>query len=570
MHTTTTDLPTRPPVNHAVHSVRTVWIPAIVTVLLVLTGSAYVLHGVGVPGGHDRVARVLDPVALYPVASGLMLPAGVAFLVLAPALWGRRRRAWVTCMVLFAVLALIATLWNRSTLGIVATWGTLALLLIGRDAFVVPGDRPAARTPRAVYVMLLAAVLSAFLASWLMMGRDPNEWSWSAGSREAITLLVAAASPLDAAGLAAVLSVITALLGLASMALLARAALAAPPSPPDLVAAPGIARALEVVKSHGADSLSFFTLRPDVGHVWSPDGRAFAAVRREPGALLISGDPVGPEDSIPGLIGALERTAQSEGLALAAVGADEAMWALYRARGMHRIYMGDEAIVHTQRFTLTGRPIRKVRQSVNRVARAGFTFSMERLGTLDAETVEALRAISRAWLRGAPERGFSMALDDIGGRHQRDTWVAVARDGDGVPRGFLQFVPAGRDAASLSFMRRDPDTPNGLSEFLVALSLEWFREHGIDRVSLNFAAFGGVLRAPRSRRARVFAAVLRRGDRYFQLERLMSFNEKFFPEWQPRYLVYGDVTRLPNVALGCLWAEGQIPRPPWHRRRPGA
>ncbi len=553
--------------NHVLTAVRTHWIPAIVAALLAVTGLAYLVRGVGVPAESGRVDRWLNPLDLYPIAGGLMLPVGVAFLVLAPALWGRRRRAWVTCMVLFALLALIATLWSPSMLVVLATWGTLALLLIARDGYVVPGDRPAARTPRAVYGMLLGALACAALASWLTMGRDPGEWSWSEGSREAVTLLVAATAPVDTEGLAQILAALTGLLGLVSMALLARAALAAPAPPPDLVAEPGIARALEVVRAHGADSLSFFTLRPDVSHVWAPDGKAFAAVRREPGVLLVSGDPVGPEDSIPSLLATLEDLCRREGVPLAAVGADEAMCAVYRERGMHRIYMGDEAIVFTERFTLTGRPIRKVRQSVNRIERAGFTFSMQLLGDLDPTTLDELREISRRWLRGEPERGFSMALDDIGGRHQRDTWVAIARDGEGVARGFLQFVPAGGDAASLSFMRRDPDTPNGLSEFLVARSLEWFRDAGIARVSLNFAAFGGVLRDPRSRGARLFAAVLRRGDRYFQLERLMSFNEKFFPEWQPRYLVYGDVTRLPSVVLGCLWAEGQLPRPPWHRRR---
>ncbi len=69
---------------------------------------------------------------------------------------------------------------------------------------------------------------------------------------------------------------------------------------------------------------------------------------------------------------------------------------------------------------------------------------------------------------GAPERGFSMAMDSLHGDHGEDTLVVLARDEQGAVRGVLHFVPCyGRSAMSLSFMRRDPSTPNGLTEFMV-------------------------------------------------------------------------------------------------------
>ena len=48
---------------------------------------------------------------------------------------------------------------------------------------------------------------------------------------------------------------------------------------------------------------------------------------------------------------------------------------------------------------------------------------------------------------------------------------------------------------SLSFMRRDRDTPNGLTEFLVVRAIELLRERGIEELSLNFAAFARLIRA---------------------------------------------------------------------------
>ena len=41
---------------------------------------------------------------------------------------------------------------------------------------------------------------------------------------------------------------------------------------------------------------------------------------------------------------------------------------------------------------------------------------------------------------------------------------------------------------SLSFMRRDRETPNGLTEFLVVSAIQLLGERGIEELSLNFAA----------------------------------------------------------------------------------
>ena len=132
------------------------------------------------------------------------------------------------------------------------------------------------------------------------------------------------------------------------------------------------------------------------------------------------------------------------------------------------------------RFSLEGRSIRKVRQSVTRLRKAGFVAELLEVASLDPETAREVELVLERGREGAPERGFSMAMDSIG-RHEQDTLVIVARDGGGAVRGVLHFVPCyGRPAMSLSFMRRDPGTPNGLTEFLVASAVELLRERGVE------------------------------------------------------------------------------------------
>ena len=113
-------------------------------------------------------------------------------------------------------------------------------------------------------------------------------------------------------------------------------------------------------------------------------------------------------------------------------------------------------------------------------------------------------------------------------------------------------------------MRRDPETPNGLTEFLVARGLEQLRERGVEEASLNFAAFARFIHDPRGPLQRLLGRGLLLADAFFQIERLHRFNAKFFPRWEPRYLMYERALCLPRVGLAALWVEGQLPKP-WPR-----
>jgi lysyl-tRNA synthetase class 2 len=113
---------------------------------------------------------------------------------------------------------------------------------------------------------------------------------------------------------------------------------------------------------------------------------------------------------------------------------------------------------------------------------------------------------------------------------------------------------------SLSAMRRDPQTPNGLIEFLVAKAVESLRTQGVEELSLNFASFARLLRAPRSRLERIARRAVLAADGHFQIESLYRFNAKFFPRWEPRYLLYQGPWGLPRAGIAALRAEGQLPR----------
>jgi lysyl-tRNA synthetase, class II len=267
------------------------------------------------------------------------------------------------------------------------------------------------------------------------------------------------------------------------------------------------------------------------------------------------------------LIG-LRRFARCRGLRLAAVGASTELLPIYEGLGMRQLYVGDEAVVELQKFSLEGRPIRKVRQSVHRLRKAGFSAELLTLDEIDPEAMTQMERVMEIGRVGRSERGFAMAMDGIRGELEDETLFILARDGDGAVRGMLHFVPCyGRAAVSLSLMRRDPETPNGLMEFLVVEAIERLRERGVEELSLNFATVYKYIRDPEGWIERVLGKAASVLNPYFQIESLYRFNVKFFPRWEPRYLIYEGRLGIPRAALASIWAEGQLPKPSLTRAR---
>jgi len=462
---------------------------------------------------------------------------GIALIWLSRSLARRRHRAWqlgVAIVIASATLHLVKGLdFEEATISL----ALLAALLRYRRRFDVPGDRGGATRPLLAVAMVLAAAGSITLGVELHGGELPDRLS----------------DVFTAAGL---------LLGFAALFLWLR--------PLTHVVAQTVGEqrlARAIVDTYGRDSLAFFALRKDKSYFFSPTRRSFLAYRVVAGAALVSGDPVGAEEEFDALLAEFRRVARTHGWRLAVLGASDANLERYRRLGMRAIAMGEEAVLHPDSFSLEGRAIRKVRQSVSRLTKAGYSLRVVAAEDADEALRIAVEDVSERWRGNQPERGFSMAIDDL---YVPGTVFAVAEAEDGSVGGFLHLAPTPAGGGwSLSTMRRAPEAPNGLTEFLIVETLAWAKQEGATELSLNFCALTDLICPDRART--VPRRIVRRGllaaDSVFQLERLYAFNRKFFPEWRPRYLCVEKLTDLPLVGLAYLHVEQLlVPPGPWAKR----
>ncbi|QXJ24950.1 DUF2156 domain-containing protein [Actinomadura graeca] len=509
--------------------------------LALATAAVAALIAVPAAPSPHWLGRLSQLVTGRPLAPAHAAALALAFALVARAVLLRRRAAWYGLLALVTMGALAVLAGEDAPWRLPPLAAVLVVLWTRRERFTV---RPHPERVRTAMRTGVALVVAATAASVLLGGVSVR----SAG-RDVATGLGATGAPIDGASwLPGALGVV----GTAGLLVLVATLLAPDPAPP-----PGDdgerGRVARLVAHPGSDTLAPFALRRDKAYVFSPDGRAAIGYRVLFGIAVAGGDPVGDPASQPAAVGEFLARCRRTGWRPAALGAGAGMlpaWGRLRSFGY-----GDEVLVRPAGFTLSGRPMRNVRQAVRRTANAGVTAGI----VAERDLAPGLRAdlldVACRSLGGAAERGFSMNLDELLTGHHPGTIVAVAYDAAGRPIAFQRYVTAG-EGISLDAMRRVPGGPNGVNERLIVEMVAYAGEHGHGVVSLNFAAFRELLDSrDRGALERIGHRALHLLDPLIAVESLYLFDKKFRPSYRPRCVVFRSWSDIGRLAAALLTLE---------------
>ncbi|HVC24591.1 MAG TPA: phosphatidylglycerol lysyltransferase domain-containing protein [Acidimicrobiales bacterium] len=502
----------------------------------------------------------LEPLVVSQTAGALVALSALVLLALARGVRRGQRQAWLVSCALLAGTALLHLVKGIELTESAMCLGALVWLVARRRSFTTSVDRPSRSL--AVRALLVGVVLTTALATLavevsLLLDPDNNPippLRAVAAVAERLVGVQTIALP-HRVDVFLAPSLLAAGLGLAGFAL----ALVSRPVV-DRRRRAGTSsrrRARELVRRHGAGTLDYFALRDDKQHFF--DGETLVTYAVYGGVCLVSPDPIGPRRDRARAWSRFCRFADTKGWNVAVLGAADDWLATYRAAGMHDIYVGDEAIVDLASFDLQGGRSKGLRQAVNRIARHGYTVAFHGPGDCDEHVAEALRDVMTKSRRGGRERGFSMTLGRLCDPDDDDLLIAVARDPDGRPVAFCQYVPApGIGGYSLDLMRRDDgEHPNGLTDFVIVSTIAHLRSQGMQALGLNFATMRAVLagEGDDSTSLRLKRWLLRRMSGSMQIESLWRFNAKYHPRWIGRYVIYRAPEHLPAVAVAIARAE---------------
>jgi lysyl-tRNA synthetase, class II len=506
--------------------------------------------------GDDRSAGLIISVAI-----------GLGILGIARGLSRGKRRAWAIGVVLFGLAALVHLFRGPDPLAVVLSAAMMFALIWFRDDFRAHSD-PGSLQQAVVFVPVYLVFVFLFTTITLFAERNhitPDLTFWG-NVETTFKGLVGFAGPYTyerdvfhdffETGL-----LVLGIIGLLTLLyLVLRTFVQADPPTPERRA-----RAEEIVHKWGTDTLDYFALRRDKNYFFAADGESLIAYLYVRGTAMVAADPIGPPGNEARTLDEFLAFCAERGWRVAFFAVREADAELYRERGMHTIYLGDEAILRLDTFTLDGAERKAVRSAVKHVEK-DHTFELIAENEASPELVGELNEISEEWRKGAPERGFTMELgEDVEGTNP-DFVLAIARDkGTEKVEGFLRFVPVYGDEPgySLDLMRRRLSSTNGMTEFLIARAAQTLAARGYKRLSLNFAAWGRLLDSAEDAglSARLQRLMAKGLNPFFQIQSLRDFNQKFGPEWVPRSCVIDDASDLPRVAALYASVEGFLEVP---------
>lgn len=285
---------------------------------------------------------------------------------------------------------------------------------------------------------------------------------------------------------------------------------------------------------------------------WACDGRVLLPYSIIRNKLVVLGDPLGDPALISNGIQECQRYADLYDLEVVFYQVSPAYLPIYHENGYRFFKLGEEALVSLDGFTLAGKANTNLRNVINRFERDGYRFEVLE-PPHDAPTLERLRLISAAWLKGRREKGFSLGWFEAAYLQKAPIAVLLAPDGREIA--FATLAPGYDNGRSMSIdlMRHLADTPNGTMDFLFIRLLEWSRERGYSVFNLGMAPLASVGEARAAIREEKLANRLYEyGGYWYGFKGLRKYKEKFRPAWEPRYLAYPSRVTLPILLIELI------------------
>ncbi|BDZ50914.1 membrane protein [Frondihabitans sucicola] len=293
------------------------------------------------------------------------------------------------------------------------------------------------------------------------------------------------------------------------------------------------------------------------------DGQAAVAYRVIGNTAITTGDPLCSADRTADVILEFARWCDDHGLSPVFYSVRDEIAPVFRDLGWALLPVGEETVLHPATFTMKGKKWQDVRSSINRAEKLDVRAEWTTYGALRPAITQQIDDISEQWVaeKDLPELGFTLGgLDEL---MDRDVALMLAVDSSDRVLAVTSWLPSYRDGEvigrTLDFMRRRPDSMNGVMEFVIASAALRGRDDGLEFLSLSGAPLatadgsGGAA----SQTERLLGFLARVLEPAYGFQSLLTFKQKFQPEFVPLVMAYPDPLELPTI--GTALARAYLP-----------
>ena len=527
-----------------------------------LTGLVGVVNLVSAvtPNLHERNHWLKQFLPFDIRASGHIFAAltGFVLLTLAANLLRRKRLAWLLTITLLIISILSHLIKGLDFEESLLSGVLLMQLLLMRDVFTAKSDPPSiAQGVRVLIAALLFTLAYGTIGFYLLDGKFSENFNWG----EAIAQTFAMFFTEDNAGLqpksrfgeffADSIYIIAASTIAYALFMLLR-----PVFQRNSATLKERQQARDIVEQYGRSSLAAFTLLSDKSYFFSPSGRSVIAyVPRGRGAIAL-GDPIGPVEDREEVLVSFQQFCQRNDWYPAFYQTLPDDIDLYKSRGFQVLKIGEEAIVDLKAFTLQGKAGKNLRTAVNRMTKLGYEVKFYQ-PPISNDLLRQLKSVSDEWLQlvQGSEKKFSLGWFDEA--YLRECEIVTVQSSDGDIIAFANILSEYQlNEVTNDMMRHRKSIENGTMDFLFISMFQHYKERGYDGFNIGLSALAGVGETQESQRLeKVLYYLYKHLERFYNFQGLHAYKDKFHPRWESRYLVYPNLTALPDVVVALVRAD---------------
>lgn len=305
-----------------------------------------------------------------------------------------------------------------------------------------------------------------------------------------------------------------------------------------------------LVEKHGQSCNDYFKTYYDKLLFFSSSNDSFISYKVAINFAVVLETPVAPStEAAIQCIKEFDKFCFTNGLKAIYYRVPESSLHLYTSLKKRHLFIGQEAAVDLETFTLEGRKRGTLRNAVNKVADKGYKSTLHTPKIKDG-MLQKLKAVSDEWLHDMERSELVFSQGKFDWEELKNQPILTVENEEEKIAAFLNIIPD-YAAGDLTYdlIRKTADAPNGVTMFLLIELFKYAKEHGYKTVSLGFAPLSGI-DIPKNMTERSMKYAYTRMQAFSHHRGLREFKERFYPRWENRYIIYEndfDLLTIPSA-----------------------
>lgn len=230
--------------------------------------------------------------------------------------------------------------------------------------------------------------------------------------------------------------------------------------------------------------------------------------------------------------------------------AKEDILPLFRKYEFASIPIGVEAIVNLETFTTKGKAMQDLRSAVNKANKNGWV-----IREYQKQDWSKIENLNQGWLRIHGHKEIGFAMGKASPEYLESTRTVLIVDAEDNLLAYVNHVDLpGINGRAVDLMRRSVDSQAGVMEALLTTEILKAQEEKKVFYDLGFSPLAQIDESFTDSKVavRLLKLIYENQKRYYDFQGLHNFKAKFTPEWHNSFLIYPGAIHLPQVLLALL------------------